>query len=426
MGKIVLKNKLTNDIMEFEGTISIIPDDLELVKDNKKTTAKKNGNGQGSLYYSEALEKWIGQISLPNGKRTTLTQRKKESVNDFKKRYRDTQNKVDTQTYTETSRETLTGILQTHIEQKNKDGITSDSSYLRDTYTFNQLKSTCCNFMDKPIQKVTIYDIEDAKDRMREYSSECINKMWGMLKLGFRIASSSSRRLIVFNIMEDVSLNKPISNKAKVKRDALSIEEENKLRDILNNEERNHIYRDIIIMQLDSGMRIGEVLARELNDFDTKENTVHIWNTTTRKKDGHFMLGEHTKIYNKHTQIDKGERTIPMTESMREIAIRNKANNMRNMYGLLFWDYKHNCLINHSEINSWLRRLNEKYKITNKPLSTHILRHTKITRMREAGTMLPVIQYCVGQIEGSDVTDEIYVTVTPDFVNKELKKNGMI
>ena len=42
------------------------------------------------------------------------------------------------------------------IEQKNKDGITSERTYLRDTETLNQIKKTCNNWINKPIQKVTI------------------------------------------------------------------------------------------------------------------------------------------------------------------------------------------------------------------------------------------------------------------------------
>ena len=425
MKKIILRNKLTNDIMELEGTISTVPKGWELVDNKeKKTTSKKNGNGQGTLYYSETLEKWVGQISLPNGKRMTLTQRKKESVNDFKKRYRDTLNKVDNGTLIEKSRDTLYVILKNHIEQKYKDGITCGSSYLRDTYTFNQIQNACSNFINMPIQKVTVFDIDESKDNIREYSAECINKIWGMLKLGFKIAVS--RRLITFNIMEDITLNKPISKKQKQQRVALTIKEEQKLRNILNKEERNHKYRDIVLMQLDTGMRIGEIFARTLSDINLKENTIHIWNTTTKDKSGNLIIGEHTKTYSKQTQIDKGERTIPMTKEVRDIVLEIKNNNMQNINNLLFWDYDNNCLIKHTEINSWLKRINQKYKITNNSLSTHILRHTKITRMREANISLPVIQYFVGQIEGSDVTDSIYVSVSPEFVSNELSKADMI
>ena len=37
-----------------------------------------------------------------------------------------------------------------------------------------------------------------------------------------------------------------------------------------------------------------------------------------------------------------------------------------NLYGLLFWNYERNTFITPKEVNAWLRRLNTKYKITDK------------------------------------------------------------
>ena len=85
-------------------------------------------------------------------------------------------------------------------------------------------------------------------------------------------------------------------------------------------------------------------------------------------------------------------------------------------------DYENNSFISYQEINSWLDRLNKKYHITDKSLSSHVLRHSKITRMQEAGVALPVIQYIVGHVEGSNITNEVYTSVSLDFVNNEIKK----
>lgn len=425
MKKIILRNKLTNDIMELEGTISAVPEGWELV-DNKerKTTSKKNGNGQGTLYYSETLEKWVGQISLPNGKRMTLTQRKKESTNDFKKRYRDTLNKVDNGTLIEKSKDTLYEILSRYIEQKYKDGTTSPRSYKRDKETLKQLEKTCSKFVNIPIQKVCVEDIEDAKENIREYSSSVIDKIWILLRIGFKIAVS--RKKIMYNIMEDETLKKPISKKQSKKIEALTIKEENKLREILNTTEKNHKYRDIILLQLNFGMRIGEVLARRLSDVDLKENTIHIWNTLTQDENYNVIISNHTKIYNKKQQIDRGERILPLDIESREILSNIKKSELINMHNLLFWDYECNDFIKVWAINSWLDRINKKYHISKNKLATHVLRHTKITRMREANIPLPVIQYSVGQVEGSNVTDNVYVSISQDFVNKELNKANML
>ena len=51
---------------------------------NKKN--KERGNGEGTIYYSEALGCYVAQYTEPSGKRKTLKQKKNEKTTDFKKR----------------------------------------------------------------------------------------------------------------------------------------------------------------------------------------------------------------------------------------------------------------------------------------------------------------------------------------------------
>lgn len=428
MKEIILKNKLTNI------TKKIKCDDVSIFKDSNWEVlytediigyetiiknSKKNGNGEGSLFFSPTLKKWVGQYTV-NGKRKTMTQKKTEGINEFKKRYKNILSSIDNGTYVEKNKDTLYIILERHIEQKYKDGITSPRSYKRNKETLKQIEKTCKNFVYKPIQKVVIEDIEDAKILIREYSPNTIDKIWGMLNCGFRIAHS--RKKTTFNIMDDDTLTKPISLKKTKQVPALTVEQENKLRKILNNEEKNHKYRDIILLQLNTGMRIGEVLARSLDDFDEEFFSLHIWNTITRDSNDKRIIGEHTKIYDKKNQIDKGERTIPLNNESKEIILKIKNSPLKNIYNLLFWDYENNCLISDGEINSYLDRLNKKYHIIDGDLSTHVLRHTRITRMQEFGVPLVVIQYSVGHVEGSKITNEVYTSVSYDFAVNALTK----
>lgn len=385
---------------------------------NKKT--KSVGNGEGSLYYSEALQCWIYQY-VYNGKRKTLKQRKNEQSREFKKRVTSLKNSIDTGNYIETNKDTLLMILERYIEQKNKDGITSDRTYLRDTETLNQIKKTCNNWINKPIQKVTVENIEDSKENMRKYSNSTIDKIWISLKKGFKIAYA--RRKISYNIMEDETLTKPISKKAAKVVTALSKKEEKKLIKILIS--NKHKYNNILLLQLYTGMRIGEVLALSKDCINFKNNTITVYRTITRNIHGKAILGEHTKTFDKKTGIDNGKRTFTMKPNVKEIIQKIYSNKITNINNLLFWDYDKNFFITDGEVNSYLTRLNDKYKILDNPnetLSTHRLRHTFITRCQENGVSLPVIQKIVGHVKGSKITNNIYTDVSLDFITKELKK----
>lgn len=373
----------------------------------------------GTIYKSNKTGLYIGQYMI-DYKRHSVYQKKNEKIGDFKKRFNNILASINNGTYIEKTNETLYEILKNYIEQKFMDGITSQSSYLRDKETLSEVEKTCSNFVYKSIQKISIEDIEKAKTNMRKYSQSIIDKMWILLKKGFKIAYS--RRKLTYNVMENETLTKPFSEKEKKKVDALDDKEFKKLNKILDDKERNHKYRNIVKMQLETGMRIGETLARSIFNIDLKNREMTIDNTLTKDKDGKVILGKHTKTYNKKTGIDAGKRIIFINDVVLEIINEQIKSGISNISGLLFWDYDNNNFISYNEINAWLRRINEKYKITKKPLNTHTLRHTKITNMRKAGMDMKAIQYLVGHVEGSSITDDIYTTLTPEFLKQEVKK----
>ena len=392
---------------------------MEKKRTNKNV--KVRGNGEGTIYFSETLNKYVAQYVEPStGKRKTLTQRKNEGKKEFKDRFTKVMNDINQGTYIATNKDTFLSILEKYVEQKHKDGITSDRSYGRELLTINQIKKTCNNFINKPIQKIVVEDIEKSKENMREYANSVIDKIWLCINKTFQIAYS--RRKISYNIMLDETLKKPISKKETKKIEALSIEEENKLVNILNNEETNHKYKDIILLQLYTGMRIGEVLALSNDCIDLENNTLTVYRTLTQDSNYHSKMGEHTKTYKKRIGIDKGKRTFPMNNNVKTIIIRILKNKTTNIQGLLFWDYKKNTYITPSEVNSYLRRINKKYDICLDSLHSHRLRHTFITRCVECGMFPKVIQNLVGHVEGSSITSDIYTSISNDFIQQEFKK----
>ena len=380
---------------------------------------KEKGNGEGTIYTNKKTGLLVGQYVV-KGKRKSIYQKKKEKKSDFKKRFTQIMNSINQGIYTEKNDETLYKIIEQHINQKHIDGITSDNSYRKDKETLKEIKDTCKDFIYKPIQKITIEDIEKDKIFIRKYSQSVVDKIWALLKKGFKLAYS--RQKINFNIMEDETLTKPISEKETIQIEALDEKELNKLNLILDTREKNHKYRDIVKLQLETGMRIGEVLSRTIDDININKKTMFIHNTLTTDENGNIILGKHTKTYDKKTGIDHGKRFIIMNNTVLQIVKKQINNSVTNIYGLLFWDYEKNTFVSYSEINSWLKRINEKYKITSKRFSTHVLRHTRITEMRKSGMDMKAIQYLVGHVEGSKITDNVYTTLTPEFLEQELKK----
>ncbi len=344
---------------------------------------------------------------------------KTKALNDFKMKIIDLKFRISKIAYAERTNETFIQILERYIEQKYKDNIIGDSTYTRDLDTKKEIQKTCSNFIYKPIQKITVEDIEDAKDNIREYSNNSITKIWRLLNKTFNIALS--RRKIAFNPMSDETLNKPISKKEPKKIQALTVKEEQKLINYLNYDTTiNKQYKQIVLLQLNTGMRIGEILALTEDCIDLRKNTITVYRTLTRKNN-RYVLGKHTKTYNRKTNIDKGKRTFPMTPETREIISDVLTQKNKNADKLLFWDSKRECLILPKRINDFLNNLNSKNHISSY-LKTHTLRHTFITRCQEKSMALVVIQAMVGHIEGSNITSDTYTSVSLDFMKKEVKK----
>ncbi len=93
-----------------------------------------------------------------------------------------------------------------------------------------------------------------------------------------------------------------------------------------------------------------------------------------------------------------------------------------NIYKLLFWDYEDNTFVSVNEINSWLDRINKKYKISSKKIHNHRLRHDRITQWKEANMDMEAIQYLAGHVEGSNITTDVYIDVSQEYAFNELEK----
>lgn len=376
---------------------------------------RKNAKGLGSIYYHKSAKTYAGQYIL-NGKKRTIYQRKGENVTDFRRRFNELISQINNGTYIENNNDTLHKIISNYIEQRYIDGYTSPRSYRRNLETLKQLEKVGESYIYKPIKHVTTDDINRSKLEMRKYANSTIQKIWILLHKGFQIATN--RRKIPYNIMLDDTMQKPLSNKEKKVVRGLSVQEEKKLRAILRTS--NSINAKIALIQLNTGMRIGEVLARNIKDLDFKNKTLSVSNTLTQDENYKAILGEHTKIFDKANSIDKGARVIPLDNETLNI-FKDLANNLP-INGYFFYNSYDERFIIPEQVSAFLNRINKKHSITEETLGTHRLRHTRITRLQEKGVNLAVIQKLVGHVEGSKITSEVYTDVSIDFIRNEMEK----
>lgn len=73
----------------------------------------------------------------------------------------------------------------------------------------------------------------------------------------------------------------------------------------------------VLLLILDTGMRIGEALALEWSDIDFKNKTLRVNKTLTKAKERNVkgeVVGKNKKTFSDITKTESGNRLIPLKD----------------------------------------------------------------------------------------------------------------
>lgn len=188
--------------------------------------SKKRGNGEGSISYHKASQRYMAQYTTVSGQRKTMYQNKNESLTEFKKRLTKIINDINQGTYIEKAGKTFIEILKEYVQSKYDTNKVSARTHIRDLETVKQIEKTCNDIINMPIQKITVYQIRQVLPNLTVYSNNSIDKIYRLINKTFKIAVSD--RLIPFNPMENESISKPKSDIPNKNIEALTLEEHKK------------------------------------------------------------------------------------------------------------------------------------------------------------------------------------------------------
>lgn len=174
----------------------------------------------------------------------------------------------------------------------------------------------------------------------------------------------------------------------------------------------NRRYQMLFQWQYYTGMRIGEVLALRKSDIHITPDRTYA-SVTGTYSDVSKKRKERTKTKAGKREVDLPKKAV---EIYREVCKLSKVD-------FLFVN-KNQKTIEYKNIARSLSLRKEKLKMS-KPLTTHIFRHTHVSKLAELGVPLNVIKDRVGH-ESSDITERIYLHVTKNMKRDMVSKLDLL
>lgn len=239
----------------------------------------------------------------------------------------------------------------------------------------------------------------DAKEwaiRMKEtgYAYQTINNYKRSLKASFYIAIQDD---YVRKNPFDFKLSDVIKNDTKLK-EALTEKQVERLLKFARIDNTYKQYYQVLIVLLNTGLRISELCGLTLSDIDFNNRTIDINHQLKKDKNGY---------YTEPPKSDSGYRKVPMTDIVYE-ALKDVLNNRKNEQSIIVDGYNHFIFLNkngypmyNAYYTSTFSNLVKKYNKYNKGnelpnMTPHILRHTFCTNMANKGMTPNNLQYVMG------------------------------
>lgn len=371
---------------------------------------RRRGNGEGTIFEDKKNKRWIGQYILgiaEDGKairKSVYGKTQKEVIN----KLNEVKYQMNNDIYVEKNGIKLVKIMEDIREEKLASNTISGGQYARLKWTINKIKNS--KLGEKKIQDVTKNDIQEFLNSIKDLSDSYIKKLYEQFVQAYRRAEI--KKYITYNPMYEVI--KPKSDKQTKVVEALDINVQKAFTEYLNKVSiENEPYKNIFLIQMYMGLRIGEVLALSTENIDLENKLLYVKRTLTNDKEFAIILGNKTKTY-------AGNRTLPIPDFLVPIFEEQLKYANENLYNLIFTT--NDNYIRTSEINKELKRIfEEELKTSSKNISTHCLRHTYGTRCVEAGMTAVVLQRLMGHKDVT-VTLNTYTSVFNKFKKDELEK----
>jgi len=265
----------------------------------------------------------------------------------------------------------------------------------------------------------------DAKEwavRMKEkgYAYKTINNYKRSLKAAFYIAIQDD---YVRKNPFDFKLNDVIEDDSRPRK-ALTEDEEERLLAFAKSDKVYRQYYDVIVILLNTGLRISELCGLTANDLDLGKRRINIDHQLLKDR-------EHGYYYIDTPKSKSGIRQIPLNKAAYEAFERvlrqsegMQDNTIDGYRDFLFQTKKGGFTTGEyysSTMNRLVRKYNKSHEDKLPDISPHILRHTFCTRLAGKNMNPKSLQYIMGH-SSIEITLNLYAHVSIDGIQEEMER----
>ena len=306
---------------------------------------------------------------------------------------------------------TIPELLRRKYEEDYAMNFVGEQGYARNLGGIALLERS--GFGKMPIVDITEMQIKAFLRSMTKYSDSVIKKTYQQLTAAFKVAVEKG--VVEKNPMDASDIRRPKSSKKPKDVRGLTQEEQARfleaLRDFKVPRNRNE-YKLQLLIELYSGMRMGEINALKPENIDFENGLIHVRSTVSRGLEYRVFIKEGAKT-------DAGVRDIPINKALEPVLQEAMERKRRNPLGLVFYDHLKNDLITTSQVNCFFHRICKKAGISVR--GQHALRHTFATRCIEADVPPVVLKKWLGH-KDIHMTLDIYADVFDSMHNSAMEK----
>lgn len=302
----------------------------------------------------------------------------------------------------------LLKLMKMLLQKKVDSNLITDRAYARIMDTLRIIEKSY--LATKNINEISTEEIQAYLNSLTEkYSNSSIQKIYFQFKNAFEYCLNKG--YIHQNPMYETV--KPKSKKEDKVFRALEVEEQKALTDyLLSTNLYDTPYKNVFLIQLYMGLRVGEALALKNSDIDLKRRILSVNRTLTTDRNDKVCVGKSTKTY-------AGKRELPIPDFILPYILEQMHVAQDNLDEMLFLTPDEGLVL-HSTINRKLKSIAKKVGI-DENISTHCLRHTYGTRCIESGMRAVALQRLMGHTD-INVTLNTYTTIFNKYKEEELRK----